>query len=192
VNIRTGARVEGVSGNSVHLGHSKIETECVVVASGVWSRELKGLNPAIRVEPRKGQILALTSPPKAFRRMIRWQHSYFVPRSTGELIVGATEEDVGFDRGNTPAGINQLLTEAQQISSHVGAYPISGMWSGFRPVAPDGLPILGPSSIQGLFYATGHYRNGILLAPVTAAIISDMVENRKPNLPIESFLPSRF
>jgi len=181
-----------VSGNSVSVGHTKFEAPRIIVASGVWSGELKGLNPVIPVQPRKGQIMSLTAPRKAFRRMIRWQHSYFVPRSTGELIVGATNENAGFDQAITPAGIGQLLSEAQQISSHVGAYPIAEMWTGLRPATPDCLPILGPSSIEGLYYATGHYRNGVLLAPITASIMADLIEGRNPRLPIDSFLPSRF
>ena len=192
VDIHTGLAVEGISKNSVSAGNATFEAPRIIVASGVWSGELKGLNPIIPVHPRKGQILSLTAPPKAFRRMIRWQHSYFVPRSTGELIVGATEENAGFDHTITPAGIGQLLSEAQQISSHAGGYPIADMWTGLRPATPDGLPILGPSSIEGVYYATGHYRNGVLLAPITASIIADLIENRAPALSIDSFLPSRF
>lgn len=192
VEIQTGVAVESISRNSVHTGHMNFEAASIVIASGVWSGELKGLDPVIPVQPRKGQILSLKVPSKVFHRMIRWQHSYFVPRSSGELIVGATEEDAGFDRSITPAGIGQLLNEAQQISSHVGSYPILEMWTGLRPATPDRLPILGPSSIAGVYYATGHYRNGVLLAPITASIITDLIENRKPCIPIESFLPSRF
>jgi thiazole synthase len=192
VEIQTGMAVESISGNSVRVGHMNFEAASIVVASGVWSGELKGLDPLIPVQPRKGQILSLSAPSKAFHRVIRWQHSYFVPRSDGELIVGATEENAGFDPAITPAGIGQLLNEAQQISSHVGSYPILEMWTGLRPATPDRLPILGPSGIPGVYYATGHYRNGVLLAPITASIISDLIENRKPCIPVESFLPSRF
>jgi glycine oxidase len=192
VDIHTGMAVESISRNSVRVGHTNFEAPCIIIASGVWSGELKGLDPVIPVQPRKGQILSLGTPPKAFHRIIRWQHSYFVPRNFGELIVGATEENAGFDGAITPAGIGQLLGEAQKISSHVGAYPILEMWTGLRPATPDRLPILGPSAISGVYYATGHYRNGILLAPVTASIIADLVENRKPCVSVESFLPSRF
>jgi len=192
VNIETGVKVESISRNSVRVGHTEFEAPNIVIASGVWSNEVKGLDPAIPVEPRKGQILSLATPPKPFKRIIRWQRTYFVPRGSGEMIVGATEENAGFDRANTPAGIGQLLTEAQQISSHVGAYPILEMWTGLRPATPDHLPILGPSSIPGVFYATGHYRNGVLLAPVTALIITELVESGKTTTSIESFLPSRF
>lgn len=192
VDILTGMQVESISRNSVRVGHTHFEAPCIIVASGVWSGEVKGLDPPIPVQPRKGQILSLGTTSKVFNRIIRWQRTYFVPRSGGDLIVGATEEDAGFDGANTPAGIGQLLNEAQQISSHVGACPILEMWAGFRPATPDRLPILGPSAIPGVYYATGHYRNGVLLAPVTASIIADLVENRKPGVSMESFLPSRF
>jgi glycine oxidase len=183
VDIETGVNVHSID---------QFKAANIIIASGVWSRELKGLDPIIPVQPRKGQILSLATPSQPFKRIIRWQHTYFVPRGSGEMIVGATEENAGFDRSNTPAGIGQLLNEAQQISSHVGAYPILEMWSGLRPATPDHLPIIGPSSIPGVFYATGHYRNGVLLAPVTASIIAELIENGKTTTAIDSFLPSRF
>jgi glycine oxidase len=192
VEVRTGLHVERVSQNQVHLAHTVLEAESIVVASGVWSAELGGLDPRIPVHPRKGQILSLGMPSGAFRRMIRWGSSYFMPRNTGELVVGATNEDAGFDLANTPAGLGRLLMDAQQISAHVGNYPILETWTGLRPATPDGLPILGPSSIPGVYYATGHYRNGVLLAPITAAIVGDLVEGRKPALSIDPYRPSRF
>ena len=192
VEIRTGMCVERISRNHVHVGDMTLEAGSIVVASGVWSADLSGLNPPIPVYPRKGQILSLGMPPGAFRRMIRWGSSYFAPRSTGELVVGATNEDAGFDMSSTPAGLGRLLMDAQQISSHVGAYPILETWTGLRPATPDGLPILGPSAIPDVYYATGHYRNGVLLAPITAAIVSDLVEGRKPAVAIDAYRPSRF
>ena len=192
VELRTGLHVEGISQNAVHLGHMTLEASSIVIASGVWSAEFSGLNPPIPVHPRKGQILSLRMPAGAFRRMIRWSGSYFVPRSTGELVVGATNEDAGFDLSNTPAGLGRLLNDAQQISSHCGSYPILETWTGLRPATPDGLPILGPSAIPGVYYATGHYRNGVLLAPITASIIRDLVEEGKTSQSIEPYSPSRF
>jgi glycine oxidase len=183
VDIETGVNVHRID---------QFKASNIIIASGVWSGELKGLDPVIPVQPRKGQILSLATPSQPFKRMIRWQHTYFVPRGSGEMIVGATEENAGFDSSNTPAGIGQLLSEAQQISSYVGTYPILEMWSGLRPATPDHLPIIGPSSIPGVFYATGHYRNGILLAPVTASIIAELIEKGKSSTAIDSFLPSRF
>ena len=192
VEIRTGMHVDGISQNAVHVGNLKLEASSIVIASGVWSGEVRGLNPAIPVYPRKGQILSLGMPPGAFRRMIRWGHSYFVPRGGCELVVGATNEDAGFDLSMTPLGLGWLLGEAQKISSHAGNYPILETWAGLRPATPDGLPILGPSAIPGVYYATGHYRNGVLLAPITALIVADLVDGRKPRLSIEDYAPSRF
>ena len=183
VDIETGVNVESIA---------EFKARNIIIASGVWSRELNGLDPVIPVEPRKGQILSVATPSQPFKRIIRWQHTYFVPRGSREMIVGATEESAGFDRSNTPAGIGQLLNEAQQISTHVGTYPILEMWSGLRPATPDHLPIIGPSSIPGVFYATGHYRNGVLLAPITASIIAELVESGTTSTLIDSFLPSRF
>lgn len=192
VEIRIGANVDGVAPNRVRVGRITLEAQNIIVASGVWSGGLSGLNPPIPVYPRKGEILSLAMPVGAFRRMIRWESSYFVPRSSGDLVVGATNEDAGFDLSNTPAGLGRLLADAQQISSHVGSYPILETWTGLRPATPDGLPILGPSEVPSVFYATGHYRNGVLLAPITATVVSDFVDGRKPSLSMDSYRPSRF
>jgi glycine oxidase len=197
VEIRTGTRVleivrEGAKVAGVRTATDSFRAPVVVIASGVLSAELNGLSPALPVSPRKGQILSLVSNPPGFTRMIRWEHAYMVPRRSGELIVGATNEDVGFDRSITPAGVGSLLARAQQLSSHVGTLPIGEMWTGLRPATPDGLPVLGRAALEGLLYATGHYRNGVLLAPVTAAAVLALVENRSFAVPLAAFAPSRF
>jgi glycine oxidase len=192
VEIRAGVHVDAISPHTVYAGHVTMQASSIIVASGVWSAEFRGAMPRIPVSPRKGQILSLAMPPGAFRHMIRWNHSYFVPRSTGELIVGATNEDVGFDLSITVAGIGRLLMDGQAISSHVGSYPILETWAGLRPATPDELPILGPSDVAGVYYATGHYRNGVLLAPITAAIVADLVEGRQPRVDIAPYSPARF
>jgi glycine oxidase len=192
VEIRTGVHVDGLAPHRVRFGQTFIEAPSIVIASGVWSAEFDGLSPHIPVSPRKGQILSLDMPRGAFRRMIRWGSSYFVPRSTGELVVGATNEDAGFDLSVTPAGLGRLLMDAQAISSHVGSYPIRETWTGLRPATPDGMPIIGPSEIPGVYYATGHYRNGVLLAPITAAIVADLLDGRRPAVDIEPYSPARF
>lgn len=192
VEMRLGLHVEEIGPHAVKVGHLTLEAETIVLASGVWSGELKGVNPPIPVYPRKGEILSLAMPAGSFRRMIRWGSAYFAPRPSGELVVGATNEDAGFDTSNTPAGLGRLLNDAQQISSHVGRFPILETWSGLRPATPDGLPILGPSAVPGVYYATGHYRNGVLLAPVTASIMRDLIESGKTSQPILPYSPSRF
>jgi glycine oxidase len=192
VEIRTGAQVTNVSENRVHFDDVTMEAGAIVIAAGVWSPDLGGLRPPIPIHPRKGQILSLKMPAGAFRRMIRLRSSYFVPWSTGELVVGATNEDVGFDLANTPAGLGRLLMDAQEISNEVGGYPILETWTGLRPATPDELPIIGPSSIPSVIYATGHYRNGVLLAPITASIVADLLDDKKPPMDITAFAPFRF
>jgi glycine oxidase len=203
VDIRTGVRVleilrDGKTVSGVRTATESFHAPNVIIASGVRSAELSGLSPALPLSPRKGQILSLISNPLGFTRMIRWDHAYVVPRRSGELIVGATNEDAGFDRSITPAGVGSLLERVQQLSSHASALPIGEMWTGLRPATPDGLPILGKASIDGMVYATGHYRNGILLAPVTAAAVLALVENRENRenrptpTPLDAFAPSRF
>ena len=197
VDIRRGVRVLDVlyAGGRV-VGVRTSTEQCtagyVVIASGVKSPEIGGLSPAIPVRPRKGQILSLTTSPSTFTRMIRWDHCYLVPRRSGELIVGATDEDAGFDRSITPAGVSNLLARALELSADLGNLPIGDIWTGLRPATPDGLPVLGDSAIEGLIYATGHYRNGILLAPITAASIASIVDRRPPPVPLQAFAPSRF
>jgi glycine oxidase len=197
VEIRTGVRVlevlrdperaTGVRTSSEHLMGGN-----VVIASGVWSPEIEGLTPSIPVTPRKGQILSLASSPPAFVRMIRWEHAYVVPRRNGELIVGATNEDVGFDRSITPAGVGSLLDRAQQLSSHLKDLPIQDIWTGLRPSTPDGWPVIGKAGVEGLIYATGHYRNGILLAPVTALSVAGILDNQPPPMDLSAFAPGRY
>jgi glycine/D-amino acid oxidase-like deaminating enzyme len=180
-------RVEGVQTETGFL-----PARTVVVACGVGSAMIRGLDPAIPVVPRKGQILSLdTAGQSILNKPVRWELAYAVPRPNGELVVGATDEDAGFDRSITPAGVGRLLAAAQQLSPKIGNFAIKEMWSGFRPAAPDGLPIIGLSKIEGLFYATGHYRNGILLAPATAHAISALV-SRRPSPQLASFSPDRF
>jgi glycine oxidase len=182
VEIRTGVTVNDATFDAKH----------VVVAAGVWSPSLSGLRPTIPVSPRKGQILSLNMPEKAFRRIVRWRHTYMVPRPTGELVIGATNEDAGFDRTVTTSAVEGLLDEARKMSSQVAEYSVRERWTGLRPATPDGLPIIGPTSSPGVLYATGHYRNGILLAPITAAIVAALIRNEEPPIRIEPFSAFRF
>jgi glycine oxidase len=184
--IRSGDRVEGVRTDS-----GSISASTVVIASGVRSSEISGLCPRLPVAPRKGQILSLITPAPMFQRLIRWEHAYLMQRRGGELVVGATNEDAGFDRSLTPSGIGGLLERVQQLSSCTAKLAIKEMWTGLRPSTPDGLPVLGHAG-GGLIYATGHYRNGILLAPITASVVSALVMNRPSPIPLEPFSPSRF
>jgi glycine oxidase len=197
VEVRTGVSVSDVLSErgriiAIRAGGEVVPCGDAVICSGVWSGQISGLAPSIPVYPRKGQILSLSGAPHSFRRMIRWKHSYFIPRRDGELVIGATNEDAGFDRSITPAGVGGLLSDAGQIASSVSSLPIREIWTGLRPATPDGLPVIGTSAIAGLHYATGHYRNGILLAPVTALAIRATIDGSPSPMPIDNFSPRRF
>src|SRR5205823_5136692 len=127
----------------------------------------------LRVEPARGQMLALTHVPPVLTHTVRTDDVYLVPRPSGELLIGATVERVGFQRTVTAEGISSLLAAAIGLVPSLGSLPIVRTWYGFRPWAPDGLPIMGPwPDVEGLWVATAHFRNGILLAPITAHPLS--------------------
>jgi glycine/D-amino acid oxidase-like deaminating enzyme len=184
--IRHGDRIEGVRTDS-----GTIKADVVVIASGARTSEIAGLCPRLPITPRKGQILSLITPTPMFQRLIRWEHAYLMQRRGGELVVGATNEDAGFDRSLTPSGISGLLERVQQLSSCTAKFAIKEMWTGLRPSTPDGLPVLGHAG-NGLIYATGHYRNGILLAPITASIVTALMMKRPSPIPLEPYSPARF
>ncbi|NEU78400.1 glycine oxidase ThiO [Nostoc sp. UIC 10630] len=162
-----------------------------VLASGAWSNELLPLP----VLPRKGQMLSVRLPEFApevpLKRILFGQNIYIVPRRD-RLIIGATSEDVGFTPNNTPDGIQKLLQAAIRLYPQLRHYPIQEFWWGFRPATPDELPILGTSHCQNLTLATGHYRNGILLTPITATLIADLILEQKPDPLLAHFHYSRF
>ncbi len=129
-----------------------------------------------RIEPVRGQMVCFEATPQLTRHVICTHRGYIVPRRDGRLLAGSTSEDVGFDRLVTESGIDLILEHAQEISPQISKLPIIDKWAGLRPRSADGLPVLGPcDEIDGLFYATGHYRNGILLAPITAELISEAI-----------------
>ncbi|MEH2203474.1 MAG: glycine oxidase ThiO [Nostoc sp.] len=180
------AQVVGVQTNA-----GIIRAAHYVLASGAWSNELLPLP----VLPRKGQMLSVripeVSPELPLKRVLFGQDIYIVPRRD-RLVIGATSEDVGFIPNNTPEGIQKLLQGAIRLYPQLKHYPIQEFWWGFRPTTPDELPILGNSHCQNLTFATGHYRNGILLAPVTAALIADLILEQKSDPLLADFHYSRF
>jgi glycine oxidase len=163
--------VSGGAVRGVRVGTTEIFGKSIVIAAGAWASLIEGLAPPVEVRPRKGQILALQMPKPMFRHLIRWKNLYFVPRSDDQLVVGATNEESGFDQNLTAGGLGGLLDGAQQMASSVGGLPILETWAGLRPMIPDGLPAIGPARVEGLYSALGHYRNGILLTPGTVKLI---------------------
>ncbi len=168
-------RVRGVV-----LGDRLHTAEFVVLAAGAWSRMLSGL-PASAippVRPVKGQMLSVRmNPEDPLARHVIWApKSYLVPRKDGRLIVGATTEEKGFDANLTAGGVMALLEAAWRVLPGIEELPIDEMWTGFRPGSRDDAPVLGPApEVDGLVLATGHHRNGILLAPITAITMADFI-----------------
>ncbi len=158
------------------VGARRVEADAVVLAAGAWSAELPGLPEAARppVRPVKGQALSLAMDPRApLLSHVLWAPGiYLVPRAEGSLIVGATVEEKGFDDRLTAGGIFALLEAAWRAVPAIEELAIEEMWVGFRPTSRDDAPILGPTPVDGLLLATGHHRNGILLAPATAEAVS--------------------
>jgi glycine oxidase len=159
----------------------RIDAGAVVVAAGSWAGAIGGLPRPLPVSPVHGQLLAVHTAPPLFRHVVHTPRVYLVPRADGRLIVGATVERVGFEKAVTPAGLMSLLVPALEAAPSLADAPLVESWSGLRPGTPDGLPILGPDpEVGGLHYAAGHYRNGILLAPVTADLISRSLQRCYP------------
>ena len=159
----------------LEAGARRVAADWVVLAAGAWSAELPGLPEAARppVRPVKGQALALAMDPAApLLSHVLWAPGiYLVPRAEGSLIIGATVEEKGFDETLTAGGVFALLEAAWRALPTVEELAIEDMWVGFRPTSRDDAPILGPTPVDGLLLATGHHRNGILLAPATAEAI---------------------
>jgi len=186
-------RIEGGRAVGVTLGGGKrLDGGAVLVAAGAWSRSLQGLPRPIGVKPIRGQMLSLAPEGPISDRVLESESVYLVPRASGQLLVGATVEEVGFADAVTVGGIHGLLDAAIRMVPDLRAAPIQDTWSGLRPGTDDGEPIIGADpDVDALFYATGHFRNGILLAPITARVISDLISGHDlPPIPIE-FAPGR-
>jgi glycine oxidase ThiO len=158
----------------VDTPNGRLEAAHYVLSTGAWSQKLL----PIPVQPRKGQLLslrALAPAPLPLQRVLFGQDIYLVPRQDGRVVVGATNESVGFTPANTAIGVQMLLTEAIRLVPGLAELDLQQTWWGFRPTPPDQLPLLGPSPYANLSLATGHYRNGILLMPITAELIADSI-----------------
>jgi glycine oxidase len=163
----------------LRIGDRFHEADIVVLAAGAWSGGIAGLPEAARppVRPIKGQMLALTMDPAApLLRHVLWAPGiYLVPRREGRLLLGATVEERGFDARLTAGGLLSLLEAAWRTLPSIEELPVAESWAGFRPGSRDDAPILGPAPVDGLVLATGHHRNGVLLAPVTIDTVSRFV-----------------
>ena len=203
-NLLTGIEVRAVdiAGGHVRglvLAGEEAETrpyDVVVIAAGAWSRGIEGLPEDLRppVRPIKGQALALQMDRESpLLHHVVWAPGvYLVPRNDGRLIIGATVEEKGFDATLTAGGVLDLLRDTWEALPGVTELPIVETWVGHRPSSRDDAPILGPTSVEGLVMATGHHRNGILLAPITADAVSHYILSGKIMPAIAPFSIDRF
>ena len=192
----TAVEVEAGRARGVALDEHLHRAEVVVLAAGAWSRDIAGLPEAARppVRPLKGQALALRMDPAAplIEHVLWVPKGYLVPRNDGRLLVGATVEERGFDETLTAGGIFALLESAWRALPAIEELAIDEFWVGFRPGSRDDLPILGPTPVDGLMLASGHHRNGILLAPITAEAVAQRVLTGRPLPGTERFGIDRF
>jgi len=191
LDIRKG-RVTGLT-----TSRGFISCPAVVIAAGTWSSFIRfqpeSAKPTVAIEPVRGQMISFDARPQVTRHVIYSPRGYIVPRQDGRLLAGSTSESAGFERQVTAGGMSSILQNALEISPSIASLPIVDTWAGLRPRAPDSLPVLGPcDEIGGLFYATGHYRNGILLAPVTGELITEAVVAGVTSPLLRPFSPSRF
>jgi glycine oxidase len=201
VSVAEGTRVAEIKiDNDVVAGLETsdgfISTPNVVLAAGAWTSSLVSKDkalPRIGIEPVRGQMVCLESSPRMTRHVIYSPRGYVVPRADGRLLAGSTSEHAGFDKRVTGGGVQSILSNALEISPHVADMPLIDSWAGLRPRSPDNLPVLGPyAEIGGLFYATGHYRNGILLTPLTGELLAEAITERTISPLMAPFSPNRF
>lgn len=163
----------------------------VVNCAGAWSGHIAP--HAFPTRPVKGQMLCLLMPSRTLvKHVIRSPEAYLIPRSDGRLLVGATVEEAGFDKRTDIATIQRLHRAALALIPELRHAKILEDWAGLRPGTPDALPILGETSTPGYYVATGHFRDGILLAPITAEVMAAVIEGRNPEFDLTAFSPSRF
>jgi glycine oxidase len=178
----------------LRTAHGFTAVATVVNAAGAWASELAGVPEAARVpvRPVAGEMLALAVPRGAMRASAWLGHRYLVPRDDGRLLVGATVGERGFDARVTAAGMHDLLDAALALAPALASFAVVETWAGLRPGSHDGRPYIGATALDGYIVASGHYRNGILLTPITARYVADLVEgNPDASAALAPFAPAR-
>src|SRR6266705_1423499 len=174
------------------LQNEKVEAKWTIIAAGCFSAAIEGIAPYAPVRPAKGQMAALRADEPKIERVLWSEKIYLVPRNDGRILAGATIEYVGFEKQVTAGGIEKILAAAIELAPGLKDARIEETWAGLRPDSSDHLPILGPTDLEGLLMATGHFRSGILLTPITARLIREWITEQKVSFDWERFSPLRF
>jgi glycine oxidase len=207
VEIVTGEAVRSVLAEHGHASGVLTERATytaprIVNCAGAWAAQIEGAN--VRTQPVKGHMVALAFPEelsmtpaareqnRVLRHVLRSRWCYIIPRSNGRYVVGSTVEPAGFDKSVNRYRVKRLQDAATRLIPRFAEAKIAEAWTGLRPGTPDNLPLLGATSIAGYFAATGHYRDGILLTPVTAQVMCALVLEGKTLIPLDRFSPQRF
>jgi glycine oxidase len=182
----SGARARGVATQK-----ETFQASTVINCAGAWAGQISPI--ALPTRPVKGHMLSVSMPGKnLLRHVVRTPDIYLIPRSDGRLVIGATSEEAGFDRQVVPETIETQRRAAVGVVPALANAPVMESWTGLRPGTPDKLPIMGATSVQGYFVATGHYRDGILLAPVTARAMGQVIAGDRPGFDLTAFGVERF
>jgi glycine oxidase len=182
----TNGKVSGVRTNKTQFAAGVL-----VNCAGAWSGQIEGYE--LPTGPVKGQMLCVIMPEKELiRHVVRTPEVYLIPRSDGRMLIGASAEEAGFDKRTVPETIQKLRQAALDLVPRLADARFLEAWAGLRPGTPDRLPILGPTPTSGYFVATGHFRDGILLAPITSRIMAQIMTGQQPDIAISNFSPERF
>ena len=174
------------------LQNEKVEAKWTIIAAGCFSATIEGIAQYVPVRPAKGQMAALRADDLKMERVLWSEKIYLVPRNDGRILAGATLEYAGFDKRTTAGGIEKILSAAIDLAPGLANARIEETWAGLRPDSPDHLPILGPTDVDGLLIATGHFRSGILLAPITARLVREWIMEQRMSADWDRFSPLRF
>jgi glycine oxidase len=197
VEIFAHREVQGIWRKKQHcaglvLKNESVSAKWTIIAAGAFSAGIAGVNTYAPVRPAKGQMVSLRAERVKIERVLWSDKIYLVPRNDGRILAGATVEYVGFDKRVTAGALEKLLGSAILLAPELAHARVEETWAGLRPDSPDHLPILGPADIDGLLIATGHFRSGILLTPITARLIREWVTEQRVSVDWERFSPLRF
>lgn len=185
-------RREGRRCAGLQVQNETVEAKWTVIAAGCFSANIEGVAAYAPVRPAKGQMIAFRADHLGIERVLWSEKIYLVPRNDGRILAGATVEYTGFEKSLTAGGLEKVLAGAIELSPGLAAARVEEIWAGLRPDSPDHLPILGPADLDGLLIATGHFRGGILLTPITARLVHEWVTQQRVSVDWDRFSPMRF